>query len=141
MTLHPFAACEERAVVRVVLRDGTVLTGAYTSRARLHFVHRTGPALPLVGEVSGPFSTDDVHSVQIVKTHAEVLREAYVRLHSGPCRERNPSRPRNIDIGLRRSHALSSTPATIGNARCSCAANSTRPPTASVWRQGNVIGF
>jgi hypothetical protein len=81
MTPDPFAACEERAAVRVVLREGAVLMGAYTSRARLHFIHRTAPDLPLVGEVSGPFSAEDVHSVQIVKTSAEVLQEAYERLH------------------------------------------------------------
>jgi hypothetical protein len=81
MTLDPFAACEERAVIQVVLRDGTTLTGAYTSRARLHFVHRTGPDLPLVGEVLGPFSAEDVRSVKIIKTRAQVLQDAYVRLH------------------------------------------------------------
>jgi hypothetical protein len=81
MTPDPFAACEERAVVRVVLHDGTVLTGAYTSRARLHFVHRTGPDLPLVGEVSGPFGTEEARSVEIVKTRAQVLQEAHVRMH------------------------------------------------------------
>ncbi len=76
-----WAACEERSVVRVTLADGQVLTGAYTSRVGLHFLHRTGPDLPLIGEVSGPYGPGDVLAVEIVRTRAQVLADAYARLH------------------------------------------------------------
>ena len=52
------AACEERAVVRLTLADGQVLTGSYTSRVGLHFLHRTGRDLPLIGEITGPYGND-----------------------------------------------------------------------------------
>jgi hypothetical protein len=60
-------------VVRVILRDGRVLTRAYTSRGRLHFVHRAGPDRPFVGEVLRPFSVEDVHWVGIIKTRPQML--------------------------------------------------------------------
>ena len=50
-----WAACEERAVVRLTFADGQTLTGHYTSRTGLHFLHRTGRDLPLIGEVNGPY--------------------------------------------------------------------------------------
>jgi len=46
-----WAACEERSVIRLTLADGQMLTGSYTSRAGMHFLHRTGRDLPLIGEV------------------------------------------------------------------------------------------
>ena len=76
-----WAACEERAVVRLTLADGQTLTGHYTSRVGLHFLHRTGRDLPLIGEVSGPYQPGDVLAVEVVRTRAEVLADAYVRLH------------------------------------------------------------
>jgi hypothetical protein len=81
MNHDPFAACEERAVIRVHLANGTTLTGSYTTRAQLHFVHRTGPDLRAIGEVSGPFSHADVLEVEIIKTRTQVLHEHYARLH------------------------------------------------------------
>ena len=83
-----WAACEERAVVRLTLANGQTLTGHYTSRVGLHFLHRTGRDLPLVGEVSGPYQPGDVLAVEVVRTRAEVLADAYLRLHG----ERVPGR-------------------------------------------------
>lgn len=90
VTLGPnlWAACEERAVVRLTLADGQVLTGHYTSRVGLHFLHRTGRDLPLIGEVTGPYGPGDVLAVEVVRTRAQVLADAYVRLHG----ERVPGR-------------------------------------------------
>ena len=73
---NPFAACEERAVVRLVLADGSARTGSYTGRAGLHFLHRTGPGLPLIGEISGPYLPGDVLAVEVVQTRAQVLEDA-----------------------------------------------------------------
>jgi len=83
-----WAGCEERAVVRLTLASGQVLTGHYTSRVGLHFLHRTGRDLPLIGEVSGPYGPGDVLAVGVVRTRAQVLADAYVRLHG----ERVPGR-------------------------------------------------
>lgn len=89
-----WAACEERAVLRLTLACGQVLTGTYTSRVGLHFLHRTGRDLPLIGEVSGPYQPGDVLAVEVVRTRAQVLADAYVRLHG----ERVPGRePRTRD--------------------------------------------
>ena len=100
-----WAACEERAVVRLTLASGQVLTGNYTSRVGLHFLHRTGRDLPLIGEVSGPYQPGDVLAVEVVRTRAQVLEDAYVRLHG----ERVPGRePRTRDEHEQRLQALAS---------------------------------
>lgn len=83
-----WAACEERAIVRLTLASGQTLTGHYTSRVGLHFLHRTGRDLPLVGEITGPYGPGDVLAVEVVRTRAQVLADAYVRLHG----ERVPGR-------------------------------------------------
>ncbi len=83
-----WATCEERAVVRLTLASSQVLTGNYTSRVGLHFLHRTGRDLPLIGEVSGPYWPGEVLAVEVVRTRAQVLEDAYVRLHG----ERVPGR-------------------------------------------------
>ena len=77
-TLSPglWATCEERAVVRLTLADGQTLTGHYTSRVGLHFLHRTGRELPLIGEITGPYGAGDVLAVEVVRTRAEVLAMA-----------------------------------------------------------------
>ena len=85
-----WAACEERAVARVTLATGQVLTGHYTSRVGLHFLHRTGRDLPLIGEVSGPYQLGDVLAVEVVRTRAQVLADAYVRLHGERVSGREP---------------------------------------------------
>jgi len=69
--------------VRVILASGQVLTGNYTSRAGMHFLHRTGPTLPLIGEVSGPYQPGEVLAVEVVRTRAQMLEDAYARLHGG----------------------------------------------------------
>jgi len=75
------AACEETSVIRLTLADGQVLTGSYTSRAGMHFLHRTGRDLPLIGEITGPYQPGDVLAVDVPRTRAQVLEDAYVRLH------------------------------------------------------------
>ncbi len=90
----PWAACEERAVVRLTLAGGQTLTGHYTSRIGLHFLHRTGRGLPLVGEITGPYGPGDVLAVEVVRTRTQVLEDVHVRLHG----ERVPGRePRTRD--------------------------------------------
>jgi len=104
-TLGPdlWAACEERAVVRLTLASGRTLTGNYTSRVGLHFLHRTGRDLPLIGEITGPYGPGDVLDVEVVRTRAQVLADAYVRLHG----ERVPGRePRTRDEHEQRLQVL-----------------------------------
>ncbi len=85
----PWAGCEERAVVRVTLVDGTILTGGYTGRAGMHFLHLTGRDQPLGGTVSGPsYRARDVRAVQIVRSRSEVMEDAETRLFG----ERVPGR-------------------------------------------------
>jgi len=71
-----WTACEERSVIRLTLADGQVLTGNYTSRAGMHFLHRTSHGLPLIGEVTGPYQPGDVLAVDVVRTRAQVLADA-----------------------------------------------------------------
>ena len=65
--------------MHLTLASGQALTGHYTSRVGLHFLHRTGRDLPLVGEVTGPYGPGDVLAVEIVRTCAQVLADAYER--------------------------------------------------------------
>ena len=107
-----WAACEERAVVRLTLASGQVLTGNYTSRVGLHFLHRTGRDLPLIGEVTGPYQPGDVLAVEVVRTRAQVLSDAYVRLHG----ERVPGRePHTRDEHEQRLQVLASAVAAAGD--------------------------
>ena len=90
--------------MRVTFADGGVLTGSYTSRVGLHFLHRTGPTLPLIGEVSGPYQPGDVLAVDVVRTRAQVLADAYARLHGEGVPGREPQharRPRGAPAGPR----------------------------------------
>ena len=107
-----WAACEERAVVRLTLASGQVLTGAYTGRVGLHFLHRTGRDLPLIGEVTGPYRPGDVLAVEVVRTRAQVLEDVHVRLHS----ERVPGRePRTRDEHEQRLRVLAAAVAAAGD--------------------------
>lgn len=74
--------------MRLLLADGSARTGSYTGRAGLHFLHRTGPGLPLIDEVSGPYRAGDVLAVEVVRGRAQVLEDARARLHG----ERVPGR-------------------------------------------------
>jgi len=85
-----WAACEERAVVRLTLAGGQRLTGRYTSRVGLHFLHRTGRDMPLIGEITGPYGPGDVLAVEVVRTRAQVLEDAHVRLHGKRVPGREP---------------------------------------------------
>jgi len=86
-----WAACEERSVIRLTLADGQALTGSYTSRVGMHFLHRTGRDLPLIGEITGPYQPSDVLAVDVVRTRAQVLDDAYVRLHGQRVPGREPA--------------------------------------------------
>jgi len=106
-----WTACEERSVIRLTLADGQVLTGNYTSRTRMHFLHRTGHGLPLIGEVTGPYQPGDVLAVDVVRTRAQVLADAYVRLYG----ERIPGRePATRDDYEHRLQVLASAVAGAG---------------------------
>ncbi len=107
-----WAACEERSVVRLTLDDGHILTGHYTSRAGMHFLHRTSRDLPLIGEITGPYGPGDVLAVEVVRTRAQVLADGYARLHG----ERVPGpEPRTRDDHEQRLQALACAIAGAGS--------------------------
>lgn len=111
-THDPWAACEERAVVRLTLASGQTLTDSYTSRVGLHFLHRTGRDLPLIGEVSGPYQPGEVLAVEVVRTRAQVLEDVYTRLPG----DRVPGRePRTRDEHEQRLQVLAGAVATAGD--------------------------
>ena len=80
---HPLDGQEDRSRLRLSLRDGRVIEGIYNPIARQHFLHRTGPGLPLIGEVEGPLLAADVIAVEVVMTRAEI-REHARELLRGP---------------------------------------------------------
>ena len=67
-----------------------MLTGHYTTQAGLHFLHRSGPNLPLIGEVTGPIATKDVAELAVVKPRATVLQDAHFRLYGAAVPGREP---------------------------------------------------
>lgn len=85
---HPLSDCEERSIIEVCFQDGKRLTGFYTARGGNHFLLRTGPGFPLIGQIDGPFAATDIAAVHILKSRAEVLADARMRLHG----ERVPGR-------------------------------------------------
>jgi hypothetical protein len=80
---HPLDAHEDRSRLRLTLGDGRVIEGLYNLIAQQHFLHRTGPGLPLVGQVEGPLLADDIAGVEVVMTRAE-LRDRGRELMQGP---------------------------------------------------------
>ena len=80
---HPLDGHEDRSRLRITLQDGRVIEGLYNFIARQHFLHCTGPSLPLVGQVEGPFLPGDIFAVEVVMTRAE-LRERGRELLHGP---------------------------------------------------------
>lgn len=109
---HPLAACEERSIIELRFVDGRLLTGFYTARAGHHFLLRTGPGLPLIGQIDGPFEPGDIATVHILKSRAEVLAEARKRLHG----ERVPGRdPVTRDDFQYRLEALARAAAQCGD--------------------------
>ncbi|MDJ0390208.1 hypothetical protein QMO56_19025 [Roseomonas sp. E05] len=80
---HPLDGQEERSRLRLALRDGRVIEGAYNPIAGQHFLHCTGPGLPLIGQVEGPLRADEIATVEVVMTRGEI-RERARELLQGP---------------------------------------------------------
>jgi hypothetical protein len=83
-----FADCREQDVVSIVTNDGETFTGSYLTQARMHFVSIKNPVSMLLNKVLGPFTDDDVKSLEIVKSRDEVLEDRHDRLRG----ERHPGR-------------------------------------------------
>ncbi|MHB0727830.1 hypothetical protein ACX4MZ_10675 [Roseomonas mucosa] len=73
---HPLDAQEERSRLRLALRDGRIIEGLYNPMAGQHFLHCTGPGLPLIGQVEGPLQADEIAAVEVVMTRAEIHEHA-----------------------------------------------------------------
>lgn len=80
---HPLNGQEERSRLRLTLRDGRVIEGFYNPVAGQHFLHCTGPGLPLVGQVEGPIGAGDIAAFEVVMTRAEIREHARELMH-GP---------------------------------------------------------
>lgn len=72
---HPLDSHEERCRLRLTLSDGRVIEGLHNAVAGRHFLHRTGPGLPLVGEVEGPLQASDIRAIEVVMTRAALLEQ------------------------------------------------------------------
>ncbi|USQ74089.1 hypothetical protein NF552_23095 (plasmid) [Roseomonas mucosa] len=72
---HPLDSCEDRCRLRLTLRDGRVIEGLHNAVAGRHFLHRTGPGLPLVGAVEGPIEAGDIRAIEVVTTRAALLEQ------------------------------------------------------------------
>lgn len=90
MSMKPtsFEDCREQDVVSIVTNDGDAFTGSYLTQARMHFVSIRNPVSMLLNKVLGPFTDDDVQSIDIVKGRDEVLEDRHDRLRG----ERHPGR-------------------------------------------------
>lgn len=90
MSMKPtsFGDCREQDVVSIVTNDGEAFTGSYLTQARMHFVSIKNPVSMLLNKVLGPFTDDDVKSIEIVKSRDEVFEERHDRLRG----ERHPGR-------------------------------------------------
>ena len=73
---HPLDAQEDRSRLRLALRDGRIIEGLYNPMAGQHFLHCTGPDLPLTGQVEGPLQADEIAAVEVVMTRAEIHEHA-----------------------------------------------------------------
>jgi hypothetical protein len=90
MSMKPtsFGDCREQDVVLIVTNDGETFTGSYLTQARMHFVSIKNPVSMLLNKVLGPFTDDDVKSIEIVKSRDEVFEDRHDRLRG----ERHPGR-------------------------------------------------
>lgn len=78
----PFAGLEDRAEVRLVLRDGRTLAGAYMTVARMHFLQTAPAGTP--GGVEGPFDPADVERIELQRSREEVIAERFERARGEP---------------------------------------------------------
>jgi len=83
MPLH-FDNLTAQDVIRIVLEDDSVLQGAYMTQAGMHFVHQTGPGLPIFGQVEGPIDPDLVRSIEVVRSYEQIKEERRERLFGEP---------------------------------------------------------
>jgi hypothetical protein len=83
-----FTDCREQDVISIVTNDSETFTGSYLTQARMHFISVKNPVSMLLNKVLGPFTDDDVKSIEIVKSRDEVLEDRYDRLRG----ERHPGR-------------------------------------------------
>lgn len=69
----PFKGCRQQDRLLVTLADGTVLRGSFLSQVGMAFVHVNDGSM--IGKVEGPFSDDEVASVEVVTTRDEVMED------------------------------------------------------------------
>lgn len=98
---HPLVGHEARERLRVRLSDGHIVDGHYAPAGHMHFLHRTGPGLPLLGEVVGPLLAEEIASVEVLMTRAEVLEHARELLQGPRVHGREPVTREDFEHRLR----------------------------------------
>lgn len=85
-----FSECREQDVLVIVTAAGETFRGSYLTQARMHFLSIKNPESMLLDKVIGPFTDEDVTSIEIVKDRETVLDERYGRLRGDPHPGRDP---------------------------------------------------
>lgn len=97
-----FENCEPSSTIRVFLKDGSTVEGAYLFQGRMHFVHVTGGRASLGGTVRGPFASADVLRVETLVTKAEIDARKRYRLLGDPYPGRAPRTREDYEYRLER---------------------------------------
>lgn len=73
----PFKGCRQQDRLLVTLTDGSVLRGKFLSQVGMAFVHVDDGSM--IGKVEGPYSAEEVKSVEVTTTRDEVMDERRAR--------------------------------------------------------------
>jgi hypothetical protein len=73
----PFDGRVQQDVLRIYLRDGTIILGSYLSVAGMHYLHVADGSS--MGKVEGPFVPVDVEALQVVAARDQVVADRLER--------------------------------------------------------------
>lgn len=85
-----FCDCREQDVLTILMADGGLVEGSYLTQAGMHFVSIRHPESMLLKKVLGPFTDDDVKSIDRVKGREEILEERHDKLRGERLAGREP---------------------------------------------------
>jgi hypothetical protein len=69
----PFKGCRQQDRLLVTLTDGSVLRGSFLSQVGMAFVHVDDGSM--IGKVEGPYSEEEIKSVEVTTTRDEIMDE------------------------------------------------------------------